>query len=77
MNTINVTGIGRLEVKTTQAFVELAGAIAADGRPVNLTLKQVSSSAKHRAEAERNGERYHLQPVRHDVFVLRDLRAEA
>ena len=27
MNTINVTGIGRLEVKTTQAFVELAGAI--------------------------------------------------
>ena len=77
MNTINVTGIGRLEVKTTQAFVELAGAISADGRPVNLALKQVSSSIKHRAEAERNGERYYLHPVRQDVFVLRDMRPEA
>lgn len=74
MNTINISGIGRLEVKTTQAFVELAGAIAADGRPVNLALKQVSSSIKHRAEAGRNGERYCLHPVRHGVFVLRDLR---
>lgn len=76
MNTINVTGIGRLEVKTTRAFVELADAIAADGRPVNLTLKRVSASIKHCAEAERNSEWYYLHPVRHDVFVLRDLRAD-
>ena len=77
MNTINITGIGRLEVKTGQAFVELAGAIAADGRPVNLALKQVSTSIKHRAEAERNGERYCLHEVRKDVFVLRDMWAAA
>ena len=77
MNTINVAGIGRLEVKTNQAFVELAGALASDGRPVNRKLKQVSSSAKHRAEAERNGERYYLNPVRQDVFVLRDMQADA
>lgn len=75
--TIIITGVGRVFVKTAQPYVELAGAVAADGTPVNRRTKRVSSAAKYHAEAERNSERYYLHAVRHDVFVLRDLQDTA
>ena len=73
--TISVSGVGHVFVQTSAAFVELAGAMSSDGKPVNRALKRVSTSQKHRADAERNAERYGLQEVAQGVFVLRDMHA--
>ena len=74
MNTINISGVGRLEVKTDAAIVQFAGGVDATGTPLNRTAKRVSRATKHRDEAIRNGERWWLAPVADGVFVLCDLR---
>ena len=72
--TINVTGLGRVYVKTSAKAVGLAGAIAIDGAPVNVRAHKVSAAKAHHADAARNDAAGHyLREVGAGVFMLANL----
>ena len=72
--TINVTGLGRVYVKTSEKTARLAGAIALDGTPVNVSTHKVSSAKAHHADAARNDAAGHyLREVGAGVFMLASL----
>lgn len=52
--TINVTGIGPVEIKTELKEVKLVGALTIDGSYVNVKTKKVSRNQKAAKEASEN-----------------------
>ncbi len=69
--TINITGLGRVYARTSASTVGLAGAIAIDGTPVNVSRHAVSRARLHQPAADRNdSDGYFLREVRPGTFVL-------
>ena len=69
--TINVTGLGRVYVKTSEKAVGLAGVVTIDGTPVNVRKHKVSTAKAHHADADRNDAYGHyLREVGAGVFML-------
>lgn len=67
--TIELTGIGRVEIKTDANEVMFCGAVTIEGDPVNCVSRRVSRSAKNARAAIKNRE-YVLSEMRPGYFRL-------
>lgn len=75
MKTINVTGIGHIEIDTNETNVELAGDFVG-GQSYNRSVKRVFNNKKYQKEALENGIRYYLKDCGNNIFILADLYVE-
>lgn len=67
--TIELTGIGHVEINTEEKEVMFCGAMSADGQPVNCTSKKVSRSKANAAAAIKNREHV-LSEIKPGYFKL-------
>lgn len=71
--TVEISGVGRVFVRTSLPRIKIAGDVASDGTPVHLVEKRVSDSIRHAAKALKpEAAGWHLRCLSTDesVFVL-------
>ena len=69
--TVEITGVGRVFVKTDATAIKFCGALTTGGDPVNVTEKKVSRDKKHEVSAmEVDACGYWLREVKPGHFVL-------
>jgi hypothetical protein len=72
MKTVNITGIGHVEIDTNEKYIELAGEFV-NGQAYHRRMKQVFNNRKYDREAEENGIRYYLWDHGNDIFTLEEI----